>query len=267
MCGISENSRPLISLKRWRNNPSKVFKNIALLHKGHFAVDLREFRLTVGTQVLVPEAAHDLEITVIAAHHQDLLEGLRRLRQGIKLPGVHPRRDDEVTRAFGRAFDHIRCLDFEETEAVEEFPRFDAEAVTQHHVALERPAAQVEVAVFHPQLVLTVGFLFDEEWRHLGFVQDFDGCGHDFDVTCGDFGVFARAFGDDAGDFDDKFAAKGLGHFVEGRVVGMDIDLRDAVAVTDIDKVEVTVVTCFLDPSSEGDFLTDMCEAEFAAGM
>ena len=64
-------------------------QHVVAIDERHLAVDLCEFGLTVGPQVLVAEAAHDLEITVIARDHQQLLERLRRLRQRVELPRIH----------------------------------------------------------------------------------------------------------------------------------------------------------------------------------
>ena len=50
-------------------------------------VHLRELGLAVGAQVLVAEAARDLEVAIHARDHQDLLEHLRRLRQREELAG------------------------------------------------------------------------------------------------------------------------------------------------------------------------------------
>ena len=51
--------------------------DILLVHEGHLHVDLRELGLTVGSQVLVAEAARELDVALQAADHQDLLEQLR----------------------------------------------------------------------------------------------------------------------------------------------------------------------------------------------
>ena len=76
-------------------------KDVFLFHEGHFAVNLREFRLAVCAQVFIAEAFGDLEISVNACHHEELLEGLRALGQGIELSLVHSGGHDEVSCAFG----------------------------------------------------------------------------------------------------------------------------------------------------------------------
>jgi len=54
-------------------------EDVVHLREGHFEVDLGELGLAVGAQVLVAEAAGDLEVAVEAGDHEDLLEDLRRL--------------------------------------------------------------------------------------------------------------------------------------------------------------------------------------------
>ena len=51
--------------------------DILAIHERHLQVKLRELRLAVGAQVFVAEAAGNLEITLEAGHHQQLLELLR----------------------------------------------------------------------------------------------------------------------------------------------------------------------------------------------
>ena len=45
--------------------------------EGGLEVDLGELGLPVGTEVLIPEAARDLEVAVEAGDHQQLLVNLR----------------------------------------------------------------------------------------------------------------------------------------------------------------------------------------------
>ena len=70
--------------------------------EGHLDVDLGELGLAVGAQVLVAEAAGDLEVAVEARDHQDLLEELRRLRQRVELARVDAAGHEVVARPFGR---------------------------------------------------------------------------------------------------------------------------------------------------------------------
>ena len=67
----------------------KQVDDIFLVDKRHLTVDLRELRLPVGTQVFVAEALGYLKVPVESRYHQQLLEGLRALRQGVELSRIH----------------------------------------------------------------------------------------------------------------------------------------------------------------------------------
>ena len=62
--------------------------HILLPHEAHLDVDLGELRLAVGAQVLVAEAAADLDVALEAAHLEQLLEELGALGQRVELAGV-----------------------------------------------------------------------------------------------------------------------------------------------------------------------------------
>ena len=80
-------------------------------------IELRELRLALGAQVLVAEAAHDLIVAIEAAHHQQLLEDLRRLRQREELAGMRAARHEIVARAFRRRLGEHRRFDVDEAVA------------------------------------------------------------------------------------------------------------------------------------------------------
>ena len=85
---------------------------------GHLEVDLREFGLTVSAEVLVSEAARDLEVAVEAGQHQKLLIELRRLRQSVELARVYAARHEVVARALGRRLYKAGRLDIDKAVLV-----------------------------------------------------------------------------------------------------------------------------------------------------
>ena len=89
-----------------------------LVDEAHLEVELGELRLAVAAQVLVAEAAGDLEVAVDARDHQELLELLGALRQGVDAARLEARRDDEVAGALGRRLDEVRRLDLDEAVGV-----------------------------------------------------------------------------------------------------------------------------------------------------
>ena len=243
-------------------------QDVLLTHEAHFAVDLCELGLSVGTQVLVAEALDDLEIAVHAGHHQELLEGLRALRQGIELSLVHAGGYDEVARSLGGGSHENGGLDFQEAFAVEEVAHSQTEPVAQLEVGTHIGAAQVEVAVFHAQVVAAVGMFLNGEGRHFGGIEDKELRDEDFDVAGGQFAVFGEALGHGAGHLDDIFASQSVGLFAE-RCVGflVEYELRDAIAVAQVDKRHAAHFAAALHPSGQGDLPAYVLDAQFAAGV
>ena len=64
------------------------FDDIFAIDEGHFEIELGEFGLAIGAEVLIAEAACDLHVAFHAADHEDLFEELGGLREGIEFAGV-----------------------------------------------------------------------------------------------------------------------------------------------------------------------------------
>jgi hypothetical protein len=93
--------------------------DLLLVDEGQLHVELRELGLPVGAQVLVAEAAADLEVLVEPRDHEDLLEDLRALRQRVPLAAVHAAGHEVVARALGRGLGEDRRLDLGEAQGRE----------------------------------------------------------------------------------------------------------------------------------------------------
>src|ERR1041384_4451018 len=63
----------------------------------HLQVDLGKFRLTVCTQILVAEAARNLEVALTTGDHQNLLKKLWRRRKGRERARLYAAWDQVVT--------------------------------------------------------------------------------------------------------------------------------------------------------------------------
>lgn len=79
-------------------------QDVLHLHEAHLQVQLGEVGLAVGAEVLVPEAAGDLEVAVQPRHHQHLLEELGGLGQGVEEAGLVAVGHQEVPGPFRGAF-------------------------------------------------------------------------------------------------------------------------------------------------------------------
>ena len=119
-------------------------EHVVLGDEGHLEIELVELaRRAVRARVLVPEARRDLKIAVEARDHDELLELLRRLGQGVELAGVKPARHQEVARALRAGRGQDRRLELGEAGFDHPAPdRLDHRA-TQHDVALHLLPTQV----------------------------------------------------------------------------------------------------------------------------
>jgi len=88
--------------------------DVLLLDEAHLAIDLSELGLAISAELLVTEALDDLEVLIEASDHQELLEELGGLREGVEGAGVHARRDDEVTGTLGSRLDEEWGLNLDE---------------------------------------------------------------------------------------------------------------------------------------------------------
>ena len=232
-------------------------QDVFLLHEAHFAVDLGEFRLTVGAEVFVAEALHNLEVAVHTGHHETLLEGLGALRQGVEGAGVHARRHHEVARALGRGVDKERGFDFQEAVRVEIFAGFVADAVPQLQGLLKRVAPKVEVAVLGTEILAAVGVVLDGEGRSEAGVEDVYGVELYLNVARGHFGILAGTLHHGADCLDHELAAEAVRRIHElCRGVRLNHQLRDAVAVAKVDEGHTAQLARALYPTCQCYFLS-----------
>ena len=242
-----------------------------LVDEAHLEVELGELRLAVAAQVLVAVAAGDLEVAVDPGDHEQLLELLRALRKCVDAARLEARRDDEVTRAFGRALDQRRRLDLDEPMRVVDLAdRLDHPAA-QQQAPLHRLAPDVEVAVLEADALVDRGIGFvDVERRGLGLGQDLDGACPQLDLARGELRVLrsGQPPRDLAGGAHHEFRADprgdhvGLGGF--GRVHD---DLGDPVAVAQVEEDELAVVAATMDPAGQPRVDARVGGAQLAAGM
>ena len=145
-----------------------------LVDERHLDIDLRELGLAIEAEVLVAEAAHDLEVALVARDHQQLLEDLRRLGERVERAGVEPRRHEEVTRAARRVLHHERRLHLEEAVLAEVVARHARDRRAHDQILLQLRPAQIEVAILEAQLLVGVDLVLDLERRRLGLREHLD---------------------------------------------------------------------------------------------
>ena len=240
-----------------------------LVDERHLDVDLRELRLAIEAQILVAEAAHDLEVALVARDHQQLLEDLRRLGERVELARVEPRRHEEVPRAARRVLHHERRLDLEEAVLAEVVARHARDLRARDQVLLQLGAAQIEVAILEAQRIVGVDVVLDRERRRLGLREHLDALDPDLDRAGRHLVVdLGAARADLAGDADAPLRAQ-LARCIVRRLVErlVEHELREALAVAQIDEHAAAVVAVGLDPTGQDDVLSGVPGAQGATAV
>ena len=162
-----------------------------LVDETHLEVQLREFGLSVSAQILVAEATGNLEVSVHAGDHEQLLELLRALRQGIDAAGLEPAGNDEVSCAFRRRLQQDRSFDLDETGPMVGVADCSDKFGSQQQPIEQGLAPDVEIAVLEPQAFVDgrIRFVDVERWR-LGLVEYLHGLGPNLDRACRELCVF-----------------------------------------------------------------------------
>ena len=191
-----------------------------------------------------------------------------RLRQGIELAGIHAAGHHEVACALGSGLDEHRGLNLQEVAVGEVVAHQHSHAVAHLEVAAHGVAAYVEVAVLHAEVVAAVALVLDGEGRHFGLVEDVEGSNLNLNLSGRYFGVLRAALDNLAGNLYHVFAPQLASLLAEGGVgLHVESQLRDAVAVAQVDESHAAEVARALHPSGEGDCLSHIGEAKLAASI
>ncbi|MNQ77402.1 hypothetical protein D3C85_922680 [compost metagenome] len=243
-------------------------EDVFLRDEAHLDVELVEFQRTVGAQVFVAEAGRDLEVAVEARHHQQLLELLRSLRQGVELAWVHARRHQEVARAFRRRGRQDRGLVLKEALLDHALADRVDHLGAQDDVLVQGLAAQIQEAVLEADFLRILRLAKDRQRQFGGFRQHFNGQDADFDLAGGQVGVggFGRAADHFAVDLDDAFGAQALDSF-KARRLRVQHQLGQAVVVAQVDEQQAAVVALAVNPARQTNIRARIRRTEGAAGM
>ncbi len=244
-------------------------QDVLVLDERHLHVKLGELGLAVGSQVLIAEAAGDLEIAVEAGDHQQLLVELGRLGQGVEVPRVHPAGNQEVAGSLGRAAAQDGRLDLEEALLAQDVAHELAEAVADDEDPLHLGPAEVEEAILEAKLFVGLGPVHLEGRRGRGIVEDQLG-GPDLDRARLELGVLlaGKPGSDGPLDADDVLIAQVARSGLQlGTGVGLEDHLGDPVAVAQVDEHQAAEVAPGVDPAVEHNGMPDMVFRQVSAGV
>ena len=232
--------------------------NFEFVQEGRFDIDLREFRLAVGTQVFVTEALDDLVVTVEASHHQQLLKQLRRLRQSIEVTVVNAARNQVVTSAFRGATRQHRRFDVDEAHTVQVVTDCQSNLVTQLQILLHLQTTQVENAIRQARRFGQV-FVVEVERGRFRLVEDLHFVAKHFhaarDQVC-IIGAF-RTCTDETDNLQAIFITNRVCRCKHFRTVRVTNHLHETFTVTQVDKDHAAVVTTTVCPTKQSNRLTN----------
>src|SRR6516225_7249791 len=235
------------------------FIDALLLRERHLEIDLGELGLAVSAQVFIAKAAHNLEVLLEAAHHQELLKDLGRLRQCIETARLHAAWYQIVARALGSRSSHEGRFNLKEALRVEEFTRHKSYLRPQNQVPLHVGPPQIHVAILQADVFAHIHLLFHGEGRSTRFVEDPDSGGHHFDGARGQVRIDRRwpPRRDPAFHRNDVLRPHLFGAPVNPRAyILVKHHLGDAVAVTQIHENDAAMVPAAVHPAHEHDGLT-----------
>ena len=168
------------------------------IDKGHLHVYLCKLRLPVRSEVLVPEAACELDIAVKAGDHQKLLVYLGRLRQSVELAVVYSRGNEIVPRALRGGAYHHRGLYLDEVVVIEVLSCDLGDFMPEEKIFGELFRPEVKVAVSELELIVDlvrVGYL---KGGGLSLCENAKVCHSYLDRSGSDFGVYTFSGSDHA---------------------------------------------------------------------
>ena len=170
----------------------QAFRNlqhIVYTGEGHFDIQLRELQLPVCTGIFVAETARNLKIPVYAAHHQNLLELLRRLRERVEFTGIVPTRHEDIARTLRSAIHQDRCLDFKEAVLVHIVACSECRFVPHRQRRLHCRTAQIDEPILHPNVFRDFHVVFHRERRRFRRIQNAQRIHGELNLTRGQFRI------------------------------------------------------------------------------
>ncbi len=244
-------------------------QHVLLGGEGHLHVQLVELAGgTVGTGVLVPEAGGDLEVPVKAGGHQQLLELLGSLGQGVELAGMVPGRHQVVSRALRRRSGQNGGGDLQEALLGHEPAQLRHHLAAQNDIALDGRVAQIQEPVLEAGIFVRLLGLVDLKGQLVvnTLAKHLDLLRNHLNFTGGKLGVLALPLPDDTGDGQGGLLVDGLDPL--HHVLGLDNHLGSTVVVPEHTEGKVRAhLPDVFQPADNGHGLAGIGKPELAAVM
>ncbi len=241
--------------------------DVRFIEEAGLDVDLGELGLAISAKVFVAEALGDLIVAVETGNHQQLLEQLRRLRQGKEITGMGAARHQIVTRAFRCRTPQDRGFHIEEAVVIQVPTNARGDTRAQLELLGHFWATKVDEAIAQSRLLAHIAVFVEREWRGFGVVQHLQLVAQHLDGTGSHIRVHRTSWAqaDLAGDLHYILAT----HLVGGRkgfgAIRIEDHLSQALTITHIEEDHPAVVTTAMYPAAKSDFLAVQAFVQLAA--
>ena len=193
-----------------------------------------------------------------AADHEQLLEKLGRLGQGIEFPPVRPAGDQEIPRPFRRGAGEQGGFHLDKACLIQKTARALGQCVAQTQVGRKTRPAQIQAAMLQTQIFRRVQALVQHKGRGTRGVEQFPGCDHHLYVPGAHIGV-AHAFRPGAHITPGGQHILGAQHMRPGvrlgRGLGAENNLGQPFPVAQVHKDQPAVIPAELHPAHEADVI------------
>ncbi len=182
-------------------------------------------------------------------------------------PRLQTNRDEEISRALGRAERHRRCPHVDEALLFHRTADGGDDGGGKTQVALHAVAAQVEIAVAKAGRLLD-SLVVELEGQRFRAGDDLELVHLDLDLARRDVRVHGlrRAAGDFSPRVHDELGTDVVRDLCSvGRALGVDDELDDAGVIAEVDEDQSAVVAAPRDPPGDRDRLSDPLRADLAA--
>ena len=127
--------------------------------------------------------------------------------------------------------------------------------VADREIVLHARAAQIEIPVAQADRLVDIVVVGNDERRRLRAVEDLERLDAHFHVARAEFGIrrSVRTRADDPDRSHDVFRAQRFGNRERRRVLRIEGELRDSVAVAHVDEDQATVISTAIDPPANID--------------
>ena len=196
-----------------------------------------------------------------------MLVDLRGLRQGKELPGMRTAGHQVIARPFRGGLRQHGRLDVDEPGLIQILTHGARDPVAQHQALAHLFAAQIQVTEAQPHL-FTDG-LVELKGQRFRAVQNLQILAQHFDLPGFQVGVCGagRPGPHQPRHLEHEFIAHAFRRGKHVRLVRIENDLQQALAISQIDENDPTVITSTLGPAGHGDRLADQRLVDQAAIM